>query len=198
MKKTLILSTIFFFFISFSFSQEAAVQPQINWLSWFEAIEQHQKDMIAYNDTTIPVNQRVPPKKMYIDFYTSWCGWCKKMDKTTFQDPAIISIMNKYYYPVKFNAEMSQPIDFNGHTFVNPNPGKTRSTHQFAASILEYQLSYPSYVVLDENLQRSVIYKGYLQVDDLLGIILFFGKNRNQTYLQQITKQVKQQEAVKK
>ena len=198
MKKTLILSTIFFFFISFSFSQEAAVQPQINWLSWFEAIEQHQKDMIAYNDTTIPVNQRVPPKKMYIDFYTSWCGWCKKMDKTTFQDPAIISIMNKYYHPVKFNAEMSQPIDFNGHTFVNPNPGKTRSTHQFAASILEYQLSYPSYVVLDENLQRSVIYKGYLQVDDLLGIILFFGKNRNQTYLQQITKQVKQQEAVKK
>jgi thioredoxin-related protein len=116
------------------------------------------------------------------------------MDASTFKDPVIVNIMNKYYYPVKMDAEMSEPIDFNGHTFVNPNPGKTRSTHQFAASILDYQLSYPSYVILDENLQRSVIYKGFLQPDDLLGILLFFGKNQNQKYRQQITDQIKAQQ----
>ena len=191
MKKSILLPLFFVLSIPFSFAQEA--QPEINWMTWHEAVAQHKNDLQTYNDSTVPTNQKVPPKKMYIDLYTSWCGWCKKMDQSTFKDPAIVSIMNKYYYPVKMNAEMSESIDFNGHTFVNPNPGKSRSTHQFAASILDYQLSYPSYVILDENLERMVIYKGYLQVDDLLGIILFFGKNQNQKYQQQITKQIKQQ-----
>ncbi len=128
-----------------SIAQEA--QPSINWMTWKEATAQHKTDLAAYNASTLPANQRTPPKKMYIDLYTSWCGWCKKMDASTFKDPVIVNIMNKYYYPVKMDAEMSEPIDFNGHTFVNPNPGKTRSTHQFAASILDYQLSYPSYVI---------------------------------------------------
>ena len=24
------------------------------------------------------------PRKIFVDVYTDWCGWCKKMDKTTF------------------------------------------------------------------------------------------------------------------
>ncbi|MBL4651920.1 MAG: DUF255 domain-containing protein [Flavobacteriales bacterium] len=151
----------------------------INWLTWDQMTEANKQ----------------APKKIFIDAYTSWCGWCKRMDQTTFQDPSIVAIMNKYFYPVKMNAEMGEPIDFNGHTFVNPNPGKTRSTHQFAASILDYQLSYPSYVILDENLQRVVIYKGYLQVEDLLGIILYFGKNQHLNYQKQLKKQFQQQPA---
>jgi thiol:disulfide interchange protein len=35
------------------------------------------------------------PKKFFIDVYTSWCGWCKKMDATTFEDPAIVAYMKK-------------------------------------------------------------------------------------------------------
>jgi len=27
------------------------------------------------------------PKKIFIDVYTDWCGWCKRMDKATFQRP---------------------------------------------------------------------------------------------------------------
>ena len=28
-------------------------------------------------------------KKVMIDMYTSWCGWCKVMDKKTFTDPQV-------------------------------------------------------------------------------------------------------------
>ena len=35
------------------------------------------------------------PKKIFIDVYTDWCGWCKKMDATTFTDPRIIKILNE-------------------------------------------------------------------------------------------------------
>ena len=53
-------------------------------------------------------------KLYFVDFYTSWCGWCKKMDRDTFSDPTVAKILNKYFYPVKFNAESSDYIDKNG------------------------------------------------------------------------------------
>ncbi len=37
------------------------------------------------------------PKKIFIDVYTDWCGWCKRMDKVTFSNPVIAKYLNKYY-----------------------------------------------------------------------------------------------------
>ena len=34
-------------------------------------------------------------KLYFVDFYTSWCGWCKKMDRETFTDPTVALILNK-------------------------------------------------------------------------------------------------------
>lgn len=161
---------------------------EIKWLSWKDAMIQQKKDIESYNGG----DAISPPKKIFMDVYTDWCGWCKKMDASTFKDPIIVDIMNKYYYPVKFDAEMTDNIEFNGHTFVNPTPGGKRSTHQFAASILDYGLSYPSYVLLDENTNRLTIYKGYKQTEDLLGILLFFGKNQHLSYSKGLEKQFDQ------
>ena len=44
-------------------------------------------------------------KLYFVDFYTSWCGWCKKMDRETFSNPVVAKILNTYYIPVKFDAE---------------------------------------------------------------------------------------------
>ena len=44
-------------------------------------------------------------KLYFVDFYTSWCGWCKKMDRETFTNPIVAKILNTYYIPVKFDAE---------------------------------------------------------------------------------------------
>ena len=44
------------------------------------------------------------PKKIFVDVYTDWCGWCKKMDKNTLSDPGIKDYLNKKYYAVKLNA----------------------------------------------------------------------------------------------
>ena len=46
-------------------------------------------------------------KLYFVDFYTTWCGWCKKMDRDTFRDPLVAQILNTYYIPVKFDAEGS-------------------------------------------------------------------------------------------
>ncbi|MBI3233120.1 MAG: DUF255 domain-containing protein [Bacteroidetes bacterium] len=41
-----------------------------------------------------------------IDTYTEWCGWCKKMDRDTYTNSAIISKVNKEFVPIKFNPEI--------------------------------------------------------------------------------------------
>lgn len=169
------LALIFFFLLvgtGLGFAQES-----INWLTWEEM-----KDL-----------QEQERKKVFVDVYTDWCGWCKKMDASTFKDPEVVAAMNAYYYAVKLDAEMKDTIMHNNMMFVNINPDKKRGVHTLAASLLNSKMSYPSFVVLDENFNRNIIISGYQKVPELLANLLFFGTNqhvRHQEYL------VKQQQAV--
>lgn len=86
-----------------------------------------------------------------VDVYTDWCGWCKKMDKETFTDPAVIAHINKNFYAVKMNAEDSK------RTF--EFMGKTYTEAQMAASMRVR--SYPNFVVIEPKLQNIAQLPGY-------------------------------------
>ena len=107
------------------------------------------------------------PKMIFIDMYTDWCGWCKVMDKKTFTDSEVIEQLNANYYQVKFNAEQKDAVEFNGQVY-NYIPAGRRGIHELAYELLDRKASYPSFVILDENLQRTKILKGYLTVDRFL------------------------------
>ena len=120
---------------------------------------------------------KVEKKKIFIDVFTDWCGWCKVMDRSTFTNPAIIKYMNAKYYAVKLNAEMKDTILFNNYSFVNPSPGTPRSTHQLASSLLNNQMSYPTTVYLDENFNMLTQVPGYKKPEEMEPILKFFGEN---------------------
>ena len=101
------------------------------------------------------------PKKILVDIYTDWCGWCVKMDNTTWKDSTIRDYMAANFYPVKLNAERKDTVVFNGNTYVNPSPNVPSSTHQLAISLLQGQMSYPSYVLLNEKFEILNMVKGY-------------------------------------
>lgn len=141
-----------------------AETPQIVWLTIEEALEK----------------SKTEKRKLYIDVYTDWCGWCKRMDATTFQDPVLVKYINDKYYAVKFNAEQIQSINFKGKTYNFKKIGE-RGYHELAELWLNNKMSYPTSVVLDENLEIIQPIPGYLEAAKLDAILHYFGSDSHRT-----------------
>jgi thioredoxin-related protein len=123
------------------------------------------------------------PKKVFIDVYTDWCGWCKRMDATTFKDPKIVKILNENFYAVKLDGEGQEVIVFKDKEYKFVPQGR-KGYHELAAALMNGRLSYPTTVYLDENLNMIQPIPGYMKVEDLEPILIFLGKDhyKNQTW----------------
>ncbi len=133
-------------------------QNQVTWYTFEEAVELYKRE----------------PRKIMIDVYTDWCGYCKIMDRNTFSNPIIAGYLNEKYYPVKLNAEQKEDIQFNEKIF-RFVPQGARGFHELAAALLNGQMSYPSIVFLDEQLRIIHIQKGYTETKPFDEIIQYIG-----------------------
>ncbi len=138
------------------------VAGAINWITWEDAM----------------VKMKTQPRKILVDVYTDWCGWCKRMDASTFQEKQIANYVNKHYYAVKFNAEQKQDIVFNNKTYKFVNNGR-KGYHELALEITRGRLSYPTVVFLDENLEIIQPIPGYKNSLEFEQIITYFGENQH-------------------
>ena len=125
---------------------------------------------------------RLTPRPIFVDTYTDWCGWCKKMDKETFTNSVISEILNNKFYPVKFDAEGSESVNFLGQTFIND--GKAGKAHQLAVALLKGQLSYPTVVFLTQQKDGKIAVDpvpGFRAAKDMEVILSFFADKAYET-----------------
>ena len=161
MKRILVIATLIVFTIVLKGN---AQENKVKWYTFQEAVKLNEKNH----------------KKIFIDVYTDWCGWCKKMEATTFTDPTIAKILNEEYYAVRFDAESKDTIYFAGHTFVNEG-GTSKSPHQLAVALLQGKMSYPSVAYLNELNQLLTAVPGYYTPDRLEPILKFFSEDAFKT-----------------
>lgn len=133
-----------------------AQEKEIKWMTWEEAAVENAKT----------------PKKIFVDVYTDWCGWCKKMDQTTFKDSAVVALMNRDFYAIHLNAEQKETIHWKGYDF-NWVPGGRGGTNELASIILEGQMSFPTFVMLDSEYKTIATSPGYLLGDALVKELKF-------------------------
>lgn len=145
--------------VSFSFTIEETfvAENEINWMTW-AAVQEAQKR---------------EPKKVFVDVYTNWCGWCKRMDATTFHNQKVVSYINKHYYSVKFDAEERKSIVFKDRKYHYVKTGK-RGYNELATFLLEGTMSFPTTVFLDENLAILTTVGGFLEAKEIDPMISFF------------------------
>lgn len=123
-------------------------------------------------------------KLYFVDFYTSWCGWCKKMDRETFTHPLVVKILNTYYIPVKFDAEGSNVFTWKGIQYSNSanTSGGRPGTHNFAKAVLGAKMGFPSFGLFNSDQSRLTIIQGYQTADDLVVMLWYFASGDNKRY----------------
>ena len=159
MKKIFLLFISALFFISIS-----GLAQDISNVKWY-SMEEAEK-----------LNKQ-QPRKIMIDVYTDWCGWCTKMDKETFNHPVIANYLNENYYPVKLDAESKEEIVFNGTTYKHVAQG-ARGYHELAAGILNGQMSYPSIAYMNEKMELLGVIKGYKSVQDQESLLNYIAEEK--------------------
>ncbi|MBA3665417.1 MAG: DUF255 domain-containing protein [Bacteroidetes bacterium] len=159
LRKSLLYITCFLAFPGHYFSQS---EPEglVKWMTFKEAQEK--------NKTVV--------RPLLIDFYTDWCGWCKQMMRTTYSNPGIAAYINANFYPVKFNAETKDTIEYNGKIY-KPLSKEPKTPHELTIKFLGSSLSYPSTVFVTNNFEYNLLTQGYLEDKKIEPILIFMVEN---------------------
>lgn len=145
----------------------AAAQDSIKWHSIDQALQLASQE----------------PRMLVIDVYTDWCGWCKRMDASTFSDPEVIELMNTHFYPVKLDAEGKEDIVIGDRTFKFVDNGR-RGYHEIAAIVTRGRLSYPTISYLDAQGKVLEAAPGFKTADQFMIYLSYYadGAYKSQTF----------------
>jgi len=157
-------------FIAFLITLPAIAQEneKVDWTDFETAIERSKADN----------------KPIFIDMYTDWCGWCKKLDQNTFSHPDITKYLNTNFHAVKFNAETTKPIKWNDSTYLNNYHGKLdengkpfkAKSHSLAQILMNGRMAYPTVVFLVPEKDFIAPLPGYKTPEQLQEFLLYFGE----------------------
>ncbi|MBI1224078.1 MAG: DUF255 domain-containing protein [Bacteroidetes bacterium] len=158
----LLITSLSFTFKKLEPPTQVSGHDAINWITWEQMMEK----------------SKTQPRKVIVDVYTDWCGWCKRMDATTFSDACLSKYINDTYYAVKFDAEQKQDIVFKDKTYKFVKNGM-RGYHELAAEMTHGQLSFPTVVFLDEKIDVIQSIPGYRDTKEFETIATYFGRNEH-------------------
>lgn len=131
-------------------SKAASTSHEIQWLSYDAGL----------------TKAKAEKKAVVVDFYTNWCGWCKRMDATTFRDSNVVAAFNKNFVGVRVNAEDTTAFA----THEGERMTLRQLTRVFAVS------GFPTYWFLDSDGKKIGPAPGYKAADAFVPLLKYVGE----------------------
>jgi len=132
-----------------------ALPKELQWISIMEALD------VA----------RMENKKIVLDVYTDWCGWCKRMDRDVYANAKVADYMNQKFVASKMNPEKRGNLTYSGTEYTLAQFGQALGIR-----------GYPATVFFNEKGEVLTMVAGYIKADEFLKILTYFGDDH---YLQQ-------------
>tara|TARA_B100000767_G_scaffold270043_1_gene292963 strand:- start:665 stop:1162 length:498 start_codon:yes stop_codon:yes gene_type:complete len=107
-------------------------------------------------------------KTIFIYFYKENCPYCEEMKKKTFNDIAVVNLINNNFFPVKIDTRTKDTILYNGKDYSNQQPISDGSTwrHDFYAEVATFKqqgkemATTPTIALFDNNFKKIKIFPG--------------------------------------
>lgn len=97
---------------------------------------------------------RKQKKMVMIDAYTTWCWYCKKMDRETYANPEVVKKIKEHFVAIRFNPEIdSLRYMLDGKEYSGSQLLNTLSNHQ--------QVRYPSVFFINTKKNTVSRLEGY-------------------------------------
>lgn len=147
--------------------------PVVLGMSYYSSTTVHSESIAADSWTDMASAQRQASehgKLVLIDFYTDWCGYCKRMDKEVYPDESVKSTISEYFIPVKINAESKAAVTFN----------ETELTMEQLAYAFRVS-SYPSTAFVNAEGQVITVVPGFMPAENFNDLLEFIGSDAWQT-----------------
>ncbi len=120
---------------------------------------------------------RQQQKPILIDLYTTWCGWCKQMDRKTYSNKKVAEYLTDKFYTVKLDAETHATINWQGRTYdFDPQ----YRCNLFAVYLAHGRLEFPTTIIIAPGYEPQAI-PGYMEPKDLELLVKFFGDGAYRT-----------------
>ncbi|HEV9037322.1 MAG TPA: DUF255 domain-containing protein [Puia sp.] len=111
-------------------------------------------------------------KPILIDLYTSWCGWCRQMDRKTYSNKKVAQYLSDKFYTVKIDAETKATISWQGKTYTFDPQYRC---NEFAVYLSHGQLEFPTTVIIAPGEAPQAI-PGYLEPKDMEMLVKYYGE----------------------
>lgn len=127
---------------------EAAPPAEVVWLNYEEGLRKGKSEN----------------KNIFVDFYTNWCGWCKRLDKDVYGDSAVRAVLTRHFVTVKTNAESPRRFTL--------EDGKEYTDASIARDVFRVQ-GYPALWFLTPSGEQLTYVPGYVPKDKFINILNF-------------------------
>ena len=111
-------------------------------------------------------------KKTLVFIYTDWCKWCKEMQESSFNDPEVTSFINEHFKAIKFNGESNKNISYKDKVYTLKKENNLLF-HELTYEFNRGNISYPSLVFLDDDLNMIQAINGFRNKEDILKILKY-------------------------